>query len=300
MEQQHTYGGQAVIEGVMIRGQRHMSVAVRRPDKTIAHRCQPLSPMFTGRLRKLFLVRGVIVLAETLILGMRALTYSANVAAEAEGEELGRGAVAVMVATSLLIGVAVFFVGPVLASRSLESALESDLAANAIEGAIRLALFVGYLLLIGQMSDIRRVFMYHGAEHMTVHAKENGEPLEVENVRRYPPEHPRCGTAFLLVLVVVAVVVFVFVGRDPLWWLLASRVVLIPFIAAASYELIRLSGRHQGNPLVRIITGPSLALQTLTTRQPEDDQIEVAIRAMTVAIHADEERAPSDDAGEAE
>ena len=268
-------------------------------DKTIAQRCQPLSPMFTGRLRRLFLVRGVIVLAETLTLGIRALTYSANVAAEAEGEELGRGAVAGMVATSLLIAVGIFFVGPVLASRSLESALGSDLAANAIEGAIRLAVFIGYLLLIGRMSDIRRVFMYHGAEHMTVHARENGEPLEVESVRRYSPAHPRCGTAFLLVVVVLAVVVFVFVGREPLWWLLASRVVLIPFIAAASYELIRLSGRHQGSPLVRIITGPSLALQALTTREPEDDQIEVAIRAMNVAIDADEGRAPGEDTGDA-
>ena len=300
MDQQHTYGGQAVIEGVMIRGQRHVSVAVRRPDKTIAHQCQPLSPMFTGRLRRLFLVRGVIVLIETLTLGMRALAYSANVAAEAEGEELGRGAMAGMVAVSLLFGIGIFFVGPVLASRSLESALGSDLLANAVEGAIRLAVFVGYLVLIGRMSDIQRVFMYHGAEHMTVHARENGEPLELETVRRYPAAHPRCGTAFLLVVVVLAVVVFVFVGRDPLWWLLASRVVLIPFIAAASYELIRLSGRYQRSPLVRLITGPSLALQALTTREPDDDQIEVAIKAMTVAIDADEGRGPAEDAGESE
>ncbi len=294
MPQQHTYGGQAVIEGVMIRGRRHMSVAVRRPDRTIAHLCRPLSPMFTGRLRRLFLVRGVIALAETLTLGIRALTYSANVAAEAEGEELGRGAVAGMVAVSLTIAVAVFFIGPVLASRSLEQAVGSDLAANAIEGAIRLAAFVGYLVLIGRMSDIRRVFMYHGAEHMTVHARERGDPLEVDAVRRYSPEHPRCGTAFLLVVIVIAVIAFVFIGREPLWWLIASRVVLIPFIAAASYELVRLSGRHQDNPLVRIVTGPSLALQKLTTRQPDDDQIEVAIEAMTLAIQADgEEELPA-------
>ena len=159
---------------------------------------------------------------------------------------------------------------------------------------------MGYLYLIGRMDQIKRVFMYHGAEHMTVHARENGEPLELETVRRYPAAHPRCGTAFLLVVVVLAVVVFVFVGRDPLWWLLASRVVLIPFIAAASYELIRLSGRYQRSPLVRLITGPSLALQALTTREPDDDQIEVAIKAMTVAIDADEGRGPAEDAGESE
>jgi uncharacterized protein YqhQ len=297
MEQQHTYGGQAVIEGVMIRGQDHVSVAVRRPDKSIAYQCQRLNPMFTGRLRRLFLVRGFIVLIETLTLGMRALSYSANVAAESEGQELGRGAMAGMIAVSLLVGIGIFFVGPVLASRSLESALGSDLLANAVEGAIRLVVFIGYLVLIGRMSDIRRVFMYHGAEHMTVHARENGEPLEVETVRRYPAAHPRCGTAFLLVVVVLSVVVFVFVGRDPLWWLLASRIVLIPFIAAASYELIRISGRYQRSPLVKLITGPSLALQALTTREPDDDQIEVAIKAMTVAVDADQGRGPSEDAG---
>ena len=293
MAQRHTYGGQAVIEGVMIRGRRHMSVAVRRPDSTIARLCRPLSPVYTGLLRRLFLVRGVIALAETLTLGMRALIYSANVAAEAEGEELGRGAVAGMIAISLTIAIVVFFIGPVLVSRSLEQAVGSDLAANAIEGVIRLAAFIGYLALIGRMSDIRRVFMYHGAEHMTVHARERGEPLEVDAVRRYSPEHPRCGTAFLLMVIVVAVIAFVFVGRDPLWWLIASRVVLIPFIAAASYELIRLSGRHQDNPLVRIVTGPSLALQKMTTRQPDDDQIKVAIEAMTLAIQADEEEEPA-------
>ena len=140
------------------------------------------------------------------------------------------------------------------------------------------------LLLIGRMKDIRRVFMYHGAEHMTVHAQEHGEPLEVATVQKHPAAHPRCGTAFLLVIIVVAVVVFVFVGRDPLWWLIASRIVLVPLIAAVSYEIIRLSGRYSGNPLVRLITGPSLALQSLTTRTPEEDQIEIAIAAMKQAL----------------
>jgi uncharacterized protein YqhQ len=137
------------------------------------------------------------------------------------------------------------------------------------------------------MEGIRRVFMYHGAEHMTVHAQERGDPLDVASVRKYATAHPRCGTAFLLVVMVVAVVAFVFVGRDPLWWLILSRIVLVPLIAAVSYEVIRLSGRYSANPLVGLITGPSLALQSLTTRQPEDDQIEIAIAAMTQAIEAD-------------
>ena len=290
MDERYTYGGQAVLEGVMIRGRRHVSVAVRRPDGGIALQCRPLSPLFTGRLRRIPMIRGVIALIETLTLGMRALSYSANVAAKAEGHELGKGAMAGMIGFSLIFAIGLFFMVPVLASRSLESTLGSDLASNFAEGVIRLGLFLGYLFLIGRMSEIRRVFMYHGAEHMTVHAQERRECLDVETVRKYPAAHPRCGTAFLLVVMVVAVVVFVFVGRDPLWWLITSRIVLIPAIAAASYEIIRFSGLHSGNPLVRLVTEPSLALQSLTTRQPEDDQIEIAIAAMKHTVEADEGR----------
>ena len=283
----HTYGGQAVIEGVMIRGQRNIAVACRRPDGSIAVQRQPLTPIFTGRLRRIPLVRGVIAMAETLTLGMRALSYSANVAAEAEGEEISKGSMAGMLLVSLTIAIGVFFVIPVLASDRLEGLLGSSIAANIAEGVIRLALFLGYILLIGRMNDIRRVFMYHGAEHMTVHAQERGDPLQIDHIRRYPTAHPRCGTAFLLVVMVVAIVAFIFVGREPFWWLIASRIVLVPLIAAVSYEVIRFSGRHADNPLVHLITAPSLALQSLTTRQPDDDQIEIAIAAMEHAQDAD-------------
>ena len=284
-----TYGGQAVIEGVMIRGQRNVCVAVRRPDGSVAVRRERLGQLFAGRARRVPLVRGVIALAETLTLGMRALNFSANVSAEAEGEELGRGAMALMMAVSLTFAIGVFFLAPLFASRWLEGLLGSDLLSNIAEGAIRLAFFLAYIVLIGRMNDIRRVFMYHGAEHMTVHAQERGDPLEVAAVRRYSTAHPRCGTAFLLVVMVVSVVAFVFVGREPLWWLVSSRIVLIPVIAAASYELIRLSGLYAGNPLVALITGPSLALQRLTTREPTDDQIEIAIEAMRLTLEADAE-----------
>ena len=283
-----TYGGQAVLEGVMIRGQRYVSVAVRRPDGGIAIRCTPLNPLFTGRLRRLPMVRGVLVLIESLTLGMRALSYSASVGMDLEGEELGKGTVAVMVGSALLFVIGIFFLVPVFASKPLEGALGSDILSNVVEGVIRLVMFLGYIALIGRIGDIRRVFMYHGAEHMTVHARERGEALAVENVRRHPTAHPRCGTAFLLVVMVVAVAVFAFVGREPLWWLIASRVVLIPVIAAASYEVIRLGGRHPRHLLVRLINGPSLALQALTTRQPQEDQIEIAIAAMRHTIEADE------------
>jgi len=287
--QPHTYGGQAVIEGVMIRGQRNIAIAVRRPDGSIALKRQPLTPIFTGRLRRIPLVRGVIAMAETLTLGMRALTYSANVAAEAEGEEISARSMAGMMAVSLTIAIGLFFLVPVLASDRLEGLLGSSLMANIAEGVIRLGLFLGYILLIGRMNDIRRVFMYHGAEHMTVHAQERGDPLNIAHIRRYPTAHPRCGTAFLLVVMVVAILAFIFVGREPFWWLIASRIVLVPLIAAVSYEVIRFSGRHAANPMVALITAPSMALQSLTTRQPDDDQIEIAIAAMQQAQAADAE-----------
>jgi len=286
-EQGHTYGGQAVLEGVMIRGQKNMAVAVRREDGTIALQSVPLSSFFTGSLRRIPLVRGIITLAETLTLGMRALSYSANVGMNAEDKELSKGSMAMMLAISLSIAVGLFFVVPVLASRALEGVLGSDLASNVAEGVIRLALFFWYIVLIGRMDDIKRVFMYHGAEHMTVHAQERGDPLELEHIRKYSTAHPRCGTAFLLVVMVVSIVAFVFVRRDPFWWLLLSRIVLIPLIAAISYEVIRWSGKYSGNPLVRLITGPSLALQALTTKEPDDDQIEIAIAAMNGALDAD-------------
>ena len=265
MRNRPTYGGQAVIEGVMIRGQHNVCVAVRRPDGSVAIRQQPLSPLFTGAARRLPLVRGVIALAETL----------------------SGAAMALMMAVSLTFAVGVFFLAPLFASEWLEGLFDSALYANIAEGVIRLVFFLVYIVLIGRMNDIRRVFMYHGAEHMTVHAQERGDPLEVAEISKYSTAHPRCGTAFLLVVMVVSAVAFVFVGREPLWWLVASRVVLIPVIAAVSYELIRLSGMFAGNPLVGLITGPSLALQRLTTREPTDDQIEIAIEAMRLTLEAD-------------
>ena len=283
-----TYGGQAVIEGVMIRGQRSTTVAVRRPGGTIALRNDAINQVFTGRLRKVPLVRGVITLAETLTIGMRALMWSANVGMEAEGEEIGKGAMAGVLAFSGFFAVGLFFVIPVLVSTPLEGVAGSDVASNLAEGLIRLAIFFAYIYLIGRMDQIKRVFMYHGAEHMTVHAHEHSDALEVENVRGYPTAHPRCGTAFLLTVMVVSVAVFTFVGRDPFWWLIVSRIVLIPFVAAISYEAIRFSGFHSDNRVVRLIAAPSLALQTLTTRRPEDDQIEVAIAAMEGVIAAEQ------------
>ncbi len=272
----------------MIRGQRYAAVAVRRPDGSVSTVAWTLSAIYNGWVRKLPLARGVIVLIETLGLGMRALTHSANVSmGEAEGEELSGLSIAGMVAVSLLVGIGIFFVAPLFAASALERYIESHLVVNVIEGTLRLVIFVGYIKLIGLMPDVKRVFAYHGAEHMTIHAYEASDPLNLEGIRKHPTAHPRCGTAFLLVVAVLAIVFFTFFGRPSLPWLIASRIVLIPVIAGVAYEVIRFSGFHRRNPVVRFILYPSLALQALTTRQPDDGQIEVAIHALNTALEAD-------------
>ena len=287
MDQKIIYGGQAVIEGVMIRGMHIVSVAVRNPKGTISTHTVPVNSWFNSFIRKIPFVRGILVMAETLAIGMRALTYSANIAA-GEDEEFGKGSIALMFILSLAFAIGFFFLLPVFASKGFESLVDSNLLANIVEGVIRLVLFLLYVIVIGRTEDIRRVFMYHGAEHMAVHAYENGEKLTTESVSKYPTAHPRCGTAFLLVVMLVAIILFAFIPRDPLWWLITSRIVLIPAIAAASYETIRLRGIYSSNPIAKMIAVPGLVLQGLTTRKPDPDQIEVAIVAMQEAISHDE------------
>ena len=281
------YGGQAVIEGVMIRGKKHVSVAVRRPDTTIAIRSEPLYSLFTGKLRNIPFIRGFLVLIEILILGMRSLAYSANVAAEAEEEELGKFTLGVMITISLLFSIVLFFLTPVFISNWLESFIKSHLIVNLIEGLIRVFILVAYLFLIGRMNDIKRVFMYHGAEHMAVHARENNDELNILNLKKYSTAHPRCGTAFILVVAVVSVFIFVFLGREPFWWLLLSRIIFVPIIASISYEIIRFNNKFSNNFFLKFIVGPSLALQSLTTREPDDKQLEIALVAINKTIELD-------------
>ena len=298
-QRRFVYGGQAVIEGVMIRGRDHYSLAVRKLNGDITTVSSRLSTLYTGRLRSIPLIRGVIVLLETLVIGIQALSRSANIALEEEGQELSGWSMAFMLAISLTLGVGLFFIAPLFAIRSLDSFITSDELSNLMEGILRLAVFLAYILLIGRLPDIKRVFAYHGAEHMTVHAHEHNLPLDVEHVRMFPTAHNRCGTAFLLVVMVVAIAVFTFVGRPSLPVSVLSRIVLVPVIAAISYEIIRLSGAHAANPLVKFIVYPSLALQSLTTRKPDDAQIEVAIHAMEHAIAIDEGTVLPEDAPQA-
>ena len=297
------YGGQAVIEGVMIRGVRHYSLAVRRPDGAIFCTTEEVNAKFSSRVRRVPFVRGVLVLAETLWLGMKSLQRSAIIAAETEDAEAGESpngggsvqvsgwTMGITMAIALVFGIGIFLVAPSLAVWLVEPLIEpliySSLISNLIEGFIRLAILIGYVAGISAMKDIRRVYAYHGAEHMAVHTYEAGEPLTVEHVRQHPTPHPRCGTAFLLTVAVVSVVVFALLGRPPLEWLITSRIVLIPVVAAISYEIIRFAGAHRTAWFGQALAAPGLWLQRITTRIPDDDQIEVAIAAMAATLAAD-------------
>lgn len=302
MKQEFNYGGQAVIEGVMMRGSRHMAVAVRHPNGEILLHDEPLtSPIYTSRLARTPFVRGLALLWDALGLGVRSLMWSAEVAMQEEAEGDGepvtfQGAVAWgTVAFSLLFAIGLFFVLPLFLTGLVDRWLEgfmSDPAAlaivsNLIEGVIRLAFFLAYLLAIGRLEDIQRVFAYHGAEHRTIHAYEAGVPLTPAEAQRFPLMHPRCGTGFLLVVMVISIFVFVLLGRPPLFWRIVSRIALIPLIAGISYEFLRWSAAHAGNRLVAALIAPSLALQKLTTREPDDGMVEVAIRALERVLEAE-------------
>ncbi len=281
------YGGQAVIEGVMIRGPKTLAIACRRPDGGIATRQETLGSVYSGGLRRIPFLRGVIVLWETLALGMRALMWSSSVQLGEEEEEPG-GSMWVMVVVSLVIVGGIFFAGPLILADLLHGLLGNDLAVVAVEGLIRLGVIVGYVAAIGLMPDIRRVYQYHGAEHKSIHALEAGDPLEPEAVQRHPTAHVRCGTSFLLTVVVVSVFVFAAVGNPDLWLRIVSRIVLIPVIASIAYEVIRLGGAYASSPITKVLMWPNLALQSITTKPPDDDQVEVALRALKDMLAAEE------------
>ena len=281
------YGGQAVIEGIMIRGQNNVAIAVRSPSGNIVTRVKKINTLFTGKLRSIPIIRGVIALAETLSLGMEALNYSSQVANDEEDTPPGKFSSAIMILISLSIAIGLFFILPLVVSKPFEGLLGSDVVSNVAEGIIRLAVFLIYVTVISLMPDIRRVYMYHGAEHMAVHAQEKGDPLTIQEIRKYPTAHPRCGTAFLLTIMVIAIIVFTLIPREPLWLVVGSRIVLIPLIASLSYEFIRFNSKYETNKFISKMSVPSLLLQSLTTKIPDDDQIEVAINAMESAIGAD-------------
>ncbi len=279
------YGGQALIEGVMMRGRTTLAMALRLPNGQIETKDKPIPSLYTGRFRKVPLIRGVLILLETLIIGTQALLYSAEKAATGEdGEELPKGALILAVAGSLTFSVALFFVAPLVISRSLDAYIASDLTSNILEGGIRILLFISYVALIGLMPDVRRVFAYHGAEHRVINAYEADIPLTPEAVRNYSTSHARCGTSFIFVVLVVSILVLALLGRPPILIGILSRLLLLPLIAAASYEIIKWSADRQNNLLVRLFTLPGLTLQKLVTRQPDEGQVEAAIAALQLVL----------------
>jgi uncharacterized protein YqhQ len=282
-------GGQAVLEGVMMRGPTAWALAVRKPDGDIAEVNRPISSALARhRWLRAPVIRGVVALGESLAIGFRALAISAQYAAP-EGEEVGEDGKPVQTeltrtqlifAFAIAIGFAImlFKVSPALITNWLP--IEGTSWFVIVEGLIRVAIFIAYLVLISLWPDLRRVFQYHAAEHKAINAYEAGDPLEPEVVQRHSLLHVRCGTAFLLYVMVVAIFVFAFFGRPEWYWLVLSRIAALPLIAGIAYEIIRFAGRHPENPILRIVLAPGLWLQRLTTRQPTLDQVEVSIQAL--------------------
>src|SRR6059058_6106706 len=274
-------GGQAVLEGVMMRGPSNWAVAVRKPNGQIAEVCRPIdSVMKRHWFFRLPVVRGVVALGESLAIGFRALAISANYAAaednEMAEEELSKGAIVFAFLLAIGFAISLFKVGPALLADLLP--ISNSTWFVLVEGLIRVTVFVLYLSLISLLPDLRRVFQYHGAEHKAINAFEAGEELEPRTVQRFSQIHPRCGTAFLLWVMVIAIFVFAFFGRPAWYWLIATRV--LPVIAGIAYELIRFAGKHSGNRILMTLLAPGLWLQRLTTREPTLDQLEVSIRAL--------------------
>jgi uncharacterized protein YqhQ len=288
------YGGQAVIEGVMMRGQRHMAVAVRKPDGEISLHSEPLKgKFFTSPLMRLPFVRGIGMLGDTLVLGIRTLMFSADVALDEEDVEFSGPIAWGTVALSFAIGIGLFFVLPLAIVHFLDRYIASALVSNIVEGVLRLGMFLIYVWAIGFIPDIQRVFAYHGAEHKTVNAYEAGVPLTPQAVQNHTTAHTRCGTAFLLSVAVISVFVFAFLGR-PSWPVrYASRIVLIPVIAGMAYEWLRFTANHQDKRWVAWLSAPGLLLQRLTTREPDDKMVEVAITALQSVLEGDAEAADS-------
>jgi uncharacterized protein YqhQ len=288
------YGGQAVIEGVMMRGKRHYAVAVRLPNtkQIVIDRGELKAAIYVNPIWKLPFVRGLALIGEQLHLGMKALMWSANMNAGGHGVQIGKKEIRTSVAVAGVFAL-LLFIGLPLLLASLAVHRSGSLGFVVVEGIIRVGLVLGYLSVIALLPDVRRVFQYHGAEHKTINAFESGWPLEVSSVRRASLLHPRCGTGFLLVVLVVSVIVFSVVALfHPNWfWLIMSRVLAIPVIAGAGFELIRFMARHRYNPVVKVLLLPVLGTQKFTTREPTDDMLEVAIVAFNSAREGEEDTA---------
>jgi uncharacterized protein YqhQ len=293
------YGGQAVLEGVMMRSPSSWAVAVRTPEGDIEEVLNDISsPMKRRRIWRLPVIRGVVALGESLAIGFKALAISANVASQERDEngeiqtQISRGQIIFSFALAIGFALMLFKVGPALLTSWLP--VDSTGTFVVVEGLIRVAVFIGYILVVSLLPDLRRVFQYHGAEHKTINALEAGAELTPSSVQKFSLIHPRCGTAFLLWVMVIAIFVFAFVGRPVWYWLILSRILLLPVIAGLAYEVIRYAGQHRDNRVLMTLLAPGLWLQRLTTREPTDDQVEVSIRALEM-VRAREESETADE-----
>jgi len=288
-EKKFYYGGQAVIEGVMMRGKTTLATATRHPNGEIGVDRQILHSFYTGMWRKTPLVRGILALIESLVLGIQTLMDSANVALEEEKVTLSGWKMWGIILLAMSFSVGVFFFIPLFVAKLIEPSA-AGFVFNLIEGIIRVILFIAYLSLVALMKDIKRVFAYHGAEHKAINTYEGGDPLEVEYARKYSTANPRCGTSFLFAVLIIAILVFsVFSAFNPnLFWIVASRLILLPVIAALGYEFIYFTSRHCGNPIMKVLLTPGLWLQKLSTREPDDQQLEVALAALKSVLQAEQ------------
>jgi Predicted metal-dependent enzyme len=283
------YGGQAVIEGVMMRGPQSWAVAVRRSDQTIALDLNPVNSVLDrAPFLKWPFLRGVVVLGESLVIGLKALTYSAGQAA-GEEEEIKGWEMGLTLLAALTLAVLLFVVIPTGITHYAAAGIKGSLAQNVLEGILRLAVFLGYVLAIGRLPDIKRVFAYHGAEHKVINAYEAKEALTAENVQKYSTFHPRCGTSFILIVLVFSIFLFSLLPAGDLWWRVASRILILPVLAGLSYEMLKLSAKYPEFVFSRLFIIPGRWLQGLTTREPGDDQVEVAIRALTAVLQKEGE-----------
>jgi uncharacterized protein YqhQ len=291
------YGGQALLEGVLMRGRTAIGVALRHPDGSIVAATEQLeSFLHRNRFARAPFFRGLVVLYETLVTGTRWLMRAGAVQAAGMGQEMGRTAIALTLLLTVVLAIGLFVLAPLfLAGVTTRVALGADqlLVQHLIEGLIRAAIFVGYLLVVSRSAEIRRVFRYHGAEHMTIHALEHGDPLDIDHVRQYPTAHPRCGTEFLVVFILLSIVLFSLLAGQDLLVSVVGRIVLIPVIASVSYEILRFGAKRRHSWWIRWLFLPGIWLQRITTLPPDDSMIEVAIASMREALKANGEEAPA-------
>ena len=281
-------GGQAVIEGVMMRSKHFWALAVRKPDMTIYTKLfNDVSLTNKNKVLGFMFIRGIVALIESMALGFKALSYSVNEATEEE-IKFSKREMTISVIIAVVFAVGVFFILPTIIGRSFSEFFPNAIVYNLLEGLIRIGFFLIYILLVSQIKDIKRIFQYHGAEHKTIQAYENDEELKPEIVRKYSTIHVRCGTSFLIIVMIVAILIFALLGKQPMIWRIISRILLLPIIAGISYELIRLAGKFSKYKVVNILFYPGLLLQKITTKEPDNDQIEVAISSFKKVIEAEE------------